>query len=172
MEDSTTQTILTMRNVALVILAAATAVMAQLQIFTPASLVQCQPVLVSWQGGTSESPHRPFLALLSQTDRCRPVLCVHHPRWPDNGGGNVSPAFLLPLSSPGKPALGDQSSAESSTGGVLVGHVDRTIAEQPVARTSVRHPRPPSLGPSISPRANPSHSRLSTLPETSTTVRL
>ncbi|RSH87460.1 hypothetical protein EHS25_003370 [Saitozyma podzolica] len=42
-----------MRNVALVILAAATAVMAQLQIFTPASLVQCQPVLVSWQGGTS-----------------------------------------------------------------------------------------------------------------------
>jgi hypothetical protein len=56
----TTQTILVMRNVALVILAAATAVMAQLQIFTPASLVQCQPVLVSWQGGTSEPAASPY----------------------------------------------------------------------------------------------------------------
>jgi hypothetical protein len=115
--------------------------------------------------------HHPILALYFPTDRCRPVLCIHHSRWPDNGGGNVSPASLLPLSSPAKPTLGHQSSAESSAERSSL-HLDHAIAEQSLARTLVRRPRPPSLGPSTSPPANPSHSRLSTLPETSTTARL
>jgi hypothetical protein len=41
-----------LRHTAFWLLVLAATAFAQLQILTPASLVQCQPVLITWSGGT------------------------------------------------------------------------------------------------------------------------